>query len=264
MLNQIVARKKIELEEAQAKKPLGHLLREIPEAPPPSFLEALRRDAVNIIAEIKFSSPSHGRFAIQWSPSEVARTYRDNGAAAISVLTDRDYFRGEPDYLRQVRQAVPEMPLLRKDFILDRHPVAEARVLGASAYLLIVACLTREKLAELVRFGQECGLCAMVEVHDPYELETAIEAGCRLIGINNRDLRTFRVDVETSFRLARRLEGEGGFTLVSESGIGESSQIAELRDAGFQAFLIGSSLMDSDDPGAMLRRLTGRKEGDEG
>lgn len=257
MLDRIIARKKMELLESKARKPFERLLAEVPETQPSSFWEALNEEGVRIIAEVKYSSPSHGPFAIQWPPEEVVKAYLEGGAAAVSVLTDEEFFQGKPDYLQRLGGECPELALLRKDFLIDRYQVLEARVWGASAYLLIVACLDPGQLSSLLRYGAEIGLEALLEVHDLRELDRAVETGARLIGVNNRSLKTFEVDINTSFRLARRLEGESGITLVSESGIREHLQIQELQDAGFSAFLIGSSLMDSQDPAAMLRELRG-------
>lgn len=255
MLDRILARKKQDLEEAQARIPLAGLLEGDPGPAAPSFEAALTRPQVNVIAEIKYQSPSRGTFTCRLPPQEIGQRYVDNGAAAISVLTERHYFHGDLEFIRTVRDQETGLPLLRKDFIFDAYQLAEARAHGASAYLLIAACLSPERLKELIQDGHDFRLDALVEVHDAFELETAVESGARIIGVNNRDLRTFNVDLNTSFKLARLLEGETGFVLVSESGIREHVQLLELRDAGFHAFLVGSLLMDSDDPGAGLRRL---------
>ena len=255
MLDRILVRKKQDLAEARDKVPLGELLEADPGQPAPSFEAALTRPEINVIAEIKYHSPSRGAFSCRLPPQEIARLYLDNGAAAVSVLTEKHFFHGDLNFIRTIREQETGLPLLRKDFIFDAYQLAEARAHGASAYLLIAACLSPGELRELIRSGQDFRLDALVEVHDAFELETAVESGARIIGVNNRDLRTFHVDLDTSFKLARLLEGESGFVLVSESGIREPVQLAELRDAGFDAFLVGSLLMDSDDPGAGLREL---------
>ncbi len=255
MLDQIVASKRRELALTMSQTPLAALHRGLPGDPPPRFSERLEQPGIRIIAEIKYRSPSRGEFACKLPPEEVARSYAQAGAAALSVLTDEPYFGGSLANLKAAREALPEIPLLRKDFILDRYQIAEARLHGASAYLLIVACLADGELKSLLGRGAEYQLEALVEVHDAFELETAIESGARLIGVNNRNLKTFDVNLRVSFDLARCLEGESGFVLVSESGIRSRSQILELRDAGFKGFLIGSSLMDSDDPGEALEKL---------
>ena len=255
MLDRILARKKQDVEEAQARIPLAELLEADPGPAVPSFEAALTRPQINVIAEIKYHSPSRGAFTCRRPPQEIGQLYLDNGAAAISVLTERHFFHGDLEFIRTVRDQETGLPLLRKDFIFDAYQLAEARAHGASACLLIAACLSPERLKELIRDGRDFRLDALVEVHDAFELETAVESGARIIGVNNRDLRTFNVDLNTSFELARLLEGETGFVLVSESGIREHVQLLELRDAGFHAFLVGSLLMDSGDPGAGLREL---------
>lgn len=221
------------------------------------FLEAITRPGTNIIAEIKYSSPSHGPFLCQRPAAEIAKIYKENGAAAISVLTDMERFSGDLKYLREVFETEDCLPLLRKDFITRPEQIRETLESGASAYLLIVRDLKPDQLSSLMELGAEEGLLPLVEVHSPFELETALEQGVRVIGVNNRDLGSFKVDINTSFNIARLLEGETGYTLVAESGIRERSQIAELKDAGYSAFLIGSVFMDSEDPGGKLRELRG-------
>ena len=255
MLDRILARKKQDLEEARARVPLAELLEAGSGPSAPSFEAALTRPQINVIAEIKYQSPSRGKFSWRRPPQEIGRLYLENGAAAISVLTEKHFFHGDIEFIRTVSEQETGLPLLRKDFIFDAYQLAEARAHGASACLLIAACLSPERLTELIRGGQDFQLDVLVEVHDAFELETAVESGARIIGVNNRDLRTFNVDLNTSFKLARLLEGETGFVLVSESGIREPVQLLELRDAGFDAFLVGSLLMDSADPGAGLREL---------
>ncbi len=259
MLDRIVASKKQELIQTKENVPLEKLLGTIPEQPPVSLRSALAQPGVNIIAEIKYKSPSRGEFACQLPCLDLAGIYSENGAVALSVLTEKTYFSGDLSFLKEIAQEKPDLPLLRKDFIVDSYQVVEARSSGACAYLLIVACLDEQQLQGLIQYGQEFQLGALVEVHDPFELEKALNAGARIIGVNNRNLQTFEVDLDTSFDIARRMEGEEGHTLVSESGIKEHSQIAELQDAGFQAFLVGSILMDSSDPGEKLRQLRGEE-----
>lgn len=255
MLDQIVTTKKTELGATKHRLPLPELLRRISDTPQaPSFLAAITQPQINIIAEIKYRSPSHGPFACRLPPQDLARIYAENGAVAISVLTEKNYFDGDIEYLRQVEASVP---LLRKDFIVDRYQVPESRFYGASAYLLIVSCLSRGELCDLIQYGKDFQVDALVEVHDPFELEAVVESGARIIGVNNRNLKTFEVDIAVSFDIAKRMEKESGYTLVSESGIDERPQILELRDAGFSAFLIGSTLMDSSDPGKKLSELCG-------
>ncbi len=259
MLDRIVASKKQELIQTKENVPLEKLLGTIPEQPPVSLRSALAQPGVNIIAEIKYKSPSRGEFACQLPCLDLAGIYSENGAVALSVLTEKTYFSGDLSFLKEIAQEKPDLPLLRKDFIVDSYQVVEARSSGACAYLLIVSCLDEQQLQGLIQYGQEFQLGALVEVHDPFELEKALNAGARIIGVNNRNLQTFEVDLDTSFDIARWMEGEEGHTLVSESGIKEHSQIAELQDAGFQAFLVGSILMDSSDPGEKLRQLRGEE-----
>lgn len=257
MLEEIVKHKRAELAETMGRTALSQLLDQIPDQRPPSFEQALTRPNINIIAEIKYRSPSRGAFSCRVPPVELARIYLENGAAALSVLTEKHYFDGDLRFLEQIRQALPGAALLRKDFIVDRYQVAEARLKGAASYLLIVSCLTRGELEEMIACGRDLDLEPLVEVHDAFELESAVESGSRIIGVNNRSLHTFEVDVNVSFEIARRMEKETSAVLVSESGIGERSQILELKDAGFAAFLIGSTLMDSNDPAQKLRELLG-------
>jgi len=221
------------------------------------FRDALTKPGTNIIAEIKYSSPSHGPFACQRPADDMAKIYRDHGAAAISVLTEEPRFNGKLEYLRKASEVEDCPPLLRKDFIRTREQVKEAADYGASAFLLIVRDLPPSLLSELLHFGEDLGLDPLVEIHDPFELETAIEQGGRLIGVNNRDLRTFKVDVSTSFEIAKRMEKESRYTMVAESGIKDRSLILELQDAGYSGFLIGSVFMDSKDPGKKLLELRG-------
>ncbi len=257
ILDEIVAAKKEELIETMRACPLEELLARISEETPVSFTSALDREGINIIAEIKYRSPSQGAFRCQLPPEQVARLYSENGAAAVSVLTERNHFEGDLGFLDEINQGLPALPLLRKDFIVDRYQVVETRRSPASAYLLIVSCLSQGELEDLIDYGRELNLEALVEVHDPYELEIAVEQGARTIGVNNRNLKTFDVSIETSFDIARRMEGEEGYLLVSESGIERHSQILELGDAGFSAYLIGSSLMNSENPGERLHELQG-------
>jgi indole-3-glycerol phosphate synthase len=221
------------------------------------FTDTLTEPGTNIIAEIKYSSPSHGPFACRLKPAEIAAIYRDAGAAAISVLTDEPRFNGKLEFLREASEIENCPPLLRKDFIKARPQVKEALDYGASAYLLIVRDLAPGLLRDLMAYGRDLGLEPLVEVHNLFELETATKQAPRLIGVNNRDLGTFEVNVNTCFSVARLLEKETGFTLVAESGIEDRSLILELQDAGFSAFLIGSVFMDSPDPGRKLRELRG-------
>ena len=254
MIDQILAAKQQELSESKARRSLEEVVRKIGKDAPPSFSAAITAHGVNIIAEIKYRSPSQGTFSCQLPPQDLARIYTDNGAAAISVLTEKTYFGGDIEFLKK---AETSLPLLRKDFMIDRYQIPEARLYGASAYLLIVGCLAKDQLYDLIHYGEDFQLDPLVEIHDPFELETAVESQARLIGVNNRSLRTFEVDVNVSFDIARRMQKESGYILISESGINEYSQVSELQDAGFSAFLIGSTLMSSEDPAQKLQELRG-------
>ena len=255
ILDEIVAAKERELEAVRQQFPLELLLHGSPEGTPPAFDTALRGDGLNIIAEVKYQSPSRGPFPCQLEHVEVARQYRDSGAVALSVLTEKTYFAGDPAYLKDIRSEFSDLPLLRKDFLFEPYQVIESRAWGASAILAIVACLGPSQLASLLSSAGEFQLEVLVEVHDPWELETAIDEGASIIGVNNRNLNDFRIDLTTSFDIARRLEGEAGYLLIAESGLSERVQLLELREAGFSGFLIGSLFMNSQKPGEVLREL---------
>lgn len=253
ILEQIVARKRERLEEAKRRLPQEQLLAELPTVIGGGRLvSALRRNAINIIAEIKRRSPSKGVIRENFDPVKIARNYSDNGASAISCLTEEDFFDGSLDHLRRVREIAP-LPLLRKDFIFDEYQIYEAASAGADAVLLIAAMLDGPRLDDLLQTAYSLGLDALVEIHDREELEKALCHDVRLLGINNRNLRTFETTLDTSLRLAADLPKE--ITLVSESGIRTRTDIERLRDAGFHAFLIGEELMRAEDEGKALRDL---------
>ncbi len=278
MLDKILQVKRREVAERRRETSLPELLDRGRARRRPSFGDALRGEGLRVIAEIKYRSPSHGPFKCRLGPEEIALSYTENGACALSILTDLQFFGGSLEHLGSVSDALQArpnqgdeesgalapIPLLRKDFVLDRYQVAEALAWGASAYLLIAAALSRGDLIGLLEYGEALGLESLVEVHDAFELETALESGARTIGVNNRNLRTFEVNINTSFELARRLEGEEDYLLVAESGISQLSQMLELRDAGFSGFLIGTAFMDSDAPGRELRKLMEGTEDTEG
>ncbi len=261
ILDEIVAAKHRELEVARHQFPQESLLEAIRAATPPAFDAALQGDGLNIIAEVKYRSPSRGPFPCQLAPVEVARQYRDSGAVALSVVTETAYFAGASAYLEDIREEFPDLPLLRKDFLFEPYQVIESRAWGASAILAIVACLESSQLASLLCSAGEFQLGVLVEVHDPWELEIALHEGAGIIGVNNRNLNDFQVDLATSFDIARRLEGEDGTLLISESGLSERVQLLELRDAGVSGFLIGSHFMNSQEPGEVLRELLGGETG---
>ncbi|HLF83767.1 MAG TPA: indole-3-glycerol phosphate synthase TrpC [Blastocatellia bacterium] len=218
-----------------------------------SLAAALRRpNRVNVIAEIKQRSPSKGIIREDFDPVRIAGGYASGGAAALSVLCEEDFFGGSLEHLEAIGKRV-ELPLLRKDFIFDEYQLYESVLAGADAILLIVAILEEELLAKLIGLANELGLDALVEVHSRDEMERAGRAGASIIGVNNRDLTTFTIDLDTSIQLAS-LAPEGAI-LVSESGINTGSDIRRLRSAGFSAFLVGEHLMRAQDPGKALRRL---------
>lgn len=221
--------------------------------PRQGFLSSLTRMARRcIIAEVKRASPSRGLIREDFDPVAIAMEYAASGATAISVVTEDRFFQGSLDYLRAVRRAI-SLPLLRKDFVVDAYQIAEARSSGADAILLIAAILTLSQLRDLHEQAQALTLDALVEVHNEAELDDALEAGARLVGINNRDLHTFEVDLAVSERLLRRVPS--GVLAVCESGIGGIEDLRRLEKAGSRAFLIGETLMRAPSPGAKLAEL---------
>ena len=219
------------------------------------FPAALTRDSLNIIAELKPASPSKGILRDPFHPAELARTLEAAGAAVLSVLTEGEFFRGSLKNLRDARNSV-KLPVLRKDFIFDPWQVWETRANDADSFLLIVAALGDELLRDLIALGRELKMEPLVEVHTPAELDRSLAAGARIIGVNNRDLKTLDLRVETSFELIERIPD--ACIAVSESGLRTHDDLARLRDAGFDAFLIGESLMLSPDPAAALGTFLGR------
>ena len=222
--------------------------------PPRDFSAALTRDAINIIAELKKASPSRGLIRENYAPADLAPFLQHAGAAALSVLTEEEFFLGSLSDLKMARK-VTHIPLLRKDFIIDPWQVWESRAAGADAFLLIAAILDDDSLRELLDLGRALNMEPLVEVHSRAELERVVGAGARIIGVNNRDLRDFTVRLETSLELIDAIPGDR--VAVSESGLRSHEDLARLRAAGFDAFLIGEHLMDSDDPAASLRALLG-------
>lgn len=256
-LNRIIYQKKVQLEQAKKIVPLTEEIVRKNLSPSRnrsrSFLHALDRpDRLNIIAEIKRASPSRGSLREHLDPIEIGLDYESYGAAAISVLTEENFFLGSLDDLRYVSQRV-SIPTLRKDFLFDPYQIYEAAQQGASALLLIAAILSEDELSNLLEITHRLEMNALVEVHDIPELEKAVAAGAKIIGVNNRNLRTFQVDLQTSFQLAS--VAPDSVLLVSESGITTPDDIRMLRDSGFDAFLIGELLMRSPHPGKALREL---------
>lgn len=225
------------------------------DAPTPrDLLKALRAETVQIIAEVKRSSPSQGDINAELDVAELVREYERNGAAAISVLTDEDYFGGSIDDLREARAAV-DLPILRKDFIISPYQVYEARAAGADGVLLIVAALYPSTLKTMLDLTHELGMAALVEVHTEMELDLALANGAKLVGINNRDLSTLEVSLHTFTELAYRVPGDR--VLVSESGIRNRGDVAYVAGAGADAVLVGTSLVSCEAPGAAVAELLG-------
>jgi indole-3-glycerol phosphate synthase len=217
------------------------------------FREALaRRDRINVIAECKRRSPSRGVLRHDYDPPAIAAAYEQAGAAAISVITEPTFFDGSLEHLAVVRQEV-RVPLLRKDFVVDRYQIAEARAVGADAVLLIVSALSVDDLKELRAYARQLELDVLVEVHGLDEIEIAAEAGATIIGVNNRNLRTLSVDTDVSLRAVERIPD--GCIAVAESGLTSGEDLRRLRSAGYNAFLIGERFMTADNPGAALRLL---------
>ena len=223
-------------------------------APVRNFVGALKRDNLNVIAELKKASPSRGLLRADYQPAKIAPHLEASGAAALSVLTEEDFFQGSLANLKEVAKAT-SIPILRKDFIVDPWQVWEARAANADAFLLIAAILDDRALRELLELGRGLGMEALVEAHSEEELKRAVGAGAKVIGINNRDLKTFEVKIETSLELAERIPNS--CIAVSESGIRGHSDLVRLREAGFDAFLIGEHLMTMPDPAAALATLLG-------
>lgn len=220
--------------------------------PPPSFEEAITRSGLAVIAEIKRRSPSRGELAPHLNPTELAKQYASGGAAALSVLTEPEFFSGSADDLVAARKATG-LPVLRKDFVVEPIQIWEARAIGASAVLLIVAALTPNELAAFLDDAGRAGVDALVEVHDPEEAHLAIDLGARLIGVNNRNLETFEVDLAIAEEVAPMLSGVTA--TVAESGIFTRDDAIRMRAAGYDAVLIGEALVASPDPAALIREM---------
>ncbi len=256
ILDRIVADNKLEFEARKRSFPLARLRRAASEQPPPlDFASALRGECVQLIAEVKKASPSRGIIRSDFNPVEIARTYAANGASAISILTESRYFQGSLNHLKDIRDALgnKRLPVLRKDFILDPYQVYESRAYGADGILLIVAILTSDKLKRLLELSHELGMSCLVEVHNEGELKTALRSKARIIGINNRDLTTFIVDLTTTERLRPLIPADR--IVVSESGIKDRSDMERLRQWGVDAVLIGESLVSAPDIAAKMKEL---------
>jgi indole-3-glycerol phosphate synthase len=258
VLARICAIRRAAVERRRAEVPLAELERRLPDEPPRGFARALQAavDAgrLALIAEIKRASPSQGLIRADFDPAALARAYAAGGAVCLSVLTEEDHFQGADEHLIAARAAVL-LPCLRKDFMLDPYQVVEARAIGADCILLILAALDDRTTRDLMRLAGELGLDVLVEVHDEPELQRALDLGADLIGINNRDLRTLRVDLATTERLARLVPDDR--LLVSESGLHGNGDLVRMAAAGARCFLVGESLMRQADVRAATADLLG-------
>ncbi len=257
ILDKIVAAKRLEIEQAKADQPEAALRAKLSNAPEPrDFFAALAVDGpIKLIAEIKKASPSAGLIREDFDPAHIARVYADHGAACLSVLTDEQFFAGSIENMRLARAAAG-IPVLRKDFILDSYQLVEARVEGADAVLLIAECLSAKELKRLFDESIDLGLTPLVELYDAERLSSVLACGARLVGVNNRDLRTFEVDLNHTIRLRERIPND--CLLVAESGVRTREDVSLLEAAGVNAILVGESLMREPDIGAAVDRLMGR------
>ncbi len=256
ILDKIVATKRAEIERAKAALPESELQAQIADAPElrDFFTPLATGGPIRLIAEVKKASPSAGVIRADFDAVAIANTYEAHGASCISVLTDELYFQGSIEYLRQIRAAV-RLPVLRKDFILDTYQVLEARAAGADAVLLIAECLDECNLRKLFNAICELGMSPLVELYEPENLQRVFDAGATLIGINNRNLHTFEVDLEHTIRMRKLVPDE--CVLVGESGIRTRDDVERLESAGVDAILVGESLMREPDIGAAVDRLLG-------
>lgn len=261
ILNKILAVKADEVAAAKKYRDLASLRREVEDDPAlradiRGFEASLRKHiaagGAGVIAEVKKASPSKGVLRPDFRPANIAESYAEGGAACLSVLTDVNFFQGSVEYLRQARAAV-ELPVIRKDFIVDMYQVYEARAMGADAILLIVSALDHGLMAELEACAQELGMDVLVEVHDGDELTAALKLKTPLVGINNRNLRTFEVSLDTTIGLLPRIGSDR--LVVTESGIMVPDDVQRMREANVHAFLVGEAFMRASNPGAELRRL---------
>jgi indole-3-glycerol phosphate synthase len=257
ILKKILARKVEEIRDRSARVSLTELSSRAADAPPTRGFAAALENRIEeglpaIIAEIKKASPSKGVMRADFDPAAIAKSYEANGAACLSVLTDADFFQGSDAFLDTARNAC-HLPVLRKDFVLDPYQVYEARAIGADCVLLIVAALGDASMLELALLAAELDLDVLIEVHDEEELERALAIPAPLIGVNNRDLRTFETTIETTLRLAAQIPYDR--LLVTESGIRTADDVARLRAEGIEAFLVGEAFMRAADPGAALAKL---------
>lgn len=266
ILEEIAEKRKVDIESRKAKISLESIKEQAEELAGKELTEhgkfwypfksALSKEGINFICEVKKASPSKGLIAEDFAYLEIAKDYEKAGAAAVSVLTEPEYFLGKDEYLKEIAENI-SIPAIRKDFTIDAYQIYEAKVLGASAVLLICSLLGDEKLEEFLEIAHSIGLSALVETHDEEEVKRALAAGAQIIGVNNRDLKTFTVDVNNSVRLRKLVTGE--IVFVSESGIKTAEDIEKLKKNGTNAVLIGETLMRSENKAQMLQELAGGK-----
>ncbi len=260
ILKRILQRKREEIEQRQTALPLDRLQAQLQSLDNPcrgfsrALAERIAQGKPGVIAEIKKASPSKGVIRADFRPAEIAASYQQGGAACLSVLTDIDFFQGSDDYLRQARAACT-LPVIRKDFIVDPYQVHEARLIGADCILLIASCLSDEQLTALNDLAHGLGMDVLVEVHDGEELSRALRLDNRLIGINNRNLRSFEVSLDTTLELLQAIPP--GRIVVTESGIFTARDVSRMRQAGVNAFLVGEAFMRAPEPGEALATLFG-------
>jgi len=256
VLDNIITQKKKEIETLKKHKPLDETVAEFNLYPKRSFSQAITHsEEISIIAEIKKASPSLGVIRADFEPLKIAKTYEENGASAISVITDKKFFQGDINFLPEVKTAV-KLPILRKDFIIDPYQVYETKLYGADALLLIATVVSIPQLKNLLNLTHKLGMEALVEVHNEKDLKKALEARARMVGINNRNLNTLKVNLQTCLCLKEKVPEDK--ILVAESGIKTREDILLLEKAGFQAVLIGSALMQAEDIGKKLKEFLGK------
>jgi indole-3-glycerol phosphate synthase len=259
ILDQIVAVKREELAAAKKRVPLEAMRADAESRVlTRDFVGAMRGRIAGgraaVIAEVKKASPSKGVLREDFIPADIAQSYAEHGAACLSVLTDRQFFQGQPDFLKQARASC-DLPVLRKDFLVDPYQVYESRVMGADCILLIAACLDDAQMADLEAIARSLDMAVLVEVHDAAELQRALRLKTPLVGVNNRDLRTFEVSLDTTLGMLQDVPADR--LLVTESGIQQPADVARMREAGVHAFLVGEAFMRAPDPGQALATLFG-------
>ena len=252
ILDEIVKEKLIEVEALKKRLKLEFKKKDLPKVR--DFKKAISRRGISLIAETKAASPSAGVMFDKYVPENIAKEYEKAGAAAVSVLTDVTYFNGSMDDLERVRNSI-SLPVLRKDFIIDEIQIFESRLAGADAVLLIARILGRDELERFIKLAEKLGMDALVEVHSVKEARSALDAGAEMIGINNRDLNTLKVDLGNTINIINEVPALKKKTLVSESGISERGQVELLRDAGIKAVLVGEAILKSSDMGKKIREL---------